>query len=97
MASIVFIAEAHAMIGHQVTAVGCCGIYDGVKIVGILERLKNGDAIVMIDHGSRRNVLPCLVNKNTLELKNGKCGSCDSVVSDAEAFNQVCFGCGKKV
>ena len=74
MASIVFIAEAHAMIGHKVKAVGCCGITDGVTIVGILERLENGDAIVLIDHGTRRNILPCLVNKNTLELANGKCG-----------------------
>lgn len=97
MASIVFIAEANAMIGHKVKAVGCCGMYNGITIVGILNRLENGDAIVMVDHGTRRNVLPCLVNKNTLELANGKCGNCEKVVSDSEAFNQTCFGCGKKV
>ena len=96
MASIVFISEANAMIGHKVKAIGCCGIYDGVSVVGILTRLENGDAIVMVDYGSRRNVLPCLVNKNTLELANGSCSNCENPISDAEAFNQVCFKCGKK-
>lgn len=97
MASIVFTEEANKKIGHKVKAVGCCGIYDGVTIFGILEKLQNGDAIVLVDHGVRRNVLPCLVNKNTLELVNGKCSNCEKVVSDSEAFNQVCFGCGNKV
>ena len=97
MASIVFIAEANEMIGHQVSAVGCCGIHDGVLIKGILNRLENGDAIVMVDHGARRNVLPCLVNKNTLKLANGKCKNCNNIVSNAEAFNETCFGCGKKL
>jgi hypothetical protein len=93
----VTIAEAKAMIGKEVRAEGCCGIADGKTIFGILDRLENGDAIVKISHGSRVHVLPCLANRNTLELKNGSCDSCDNAISDAEAFNQVCFGCGKKV
>lgn len=91
------IAEATKMIGHKVKAVGVCGITEGVTIVGILNRIENGDAVVKISHGDKGYVLPCLANKNTLELVNGSCEHCDNVITDAEAFNQVCFGCGKKV
>jgi hypothetical protein len=97
MAKIVTIAEVNEMIGHQVKAIGSCGIYDGVLVRGILKKLENNDVIVMLDHGSRRNVLPCSVNQNTLELVNGRCGNCNDIVSDAEAFNQTCLCCGKKL
>jgi hypothetical protein len=90
------IEEAKAMIGKRVRAVGCCGITDGVTITGTLDRLENGDAIVKITHGKRVDVLPCLVNRNTLELANGSCQHCDNALSDAEAFNKQCFECGKK-
>jgi len=93
----VTIAEATAMIGKEVRAEGCCGITDGVTIFGILDKLENGDAIVKISHGNRTHVLPCLANRNTLELKNGSCDSCGNVICDSQAFNEVCFGCGKKV
>ena len=93
----VTIEEAKGMIGKLVRAEGCCGMTDGVTIVGILDRLENGDVIVNITHGKREYVLPCLANRNTLELKNGSCDNCDNSISDAEAFNQVCFECGKKV
>ena len=93
---IVTIAEATKMIGHKVKAVGCCGMTDGVAITGILEKIENGDAIVLVDHGDRKAILPCLVNKNTLELANGSCKHCENTISDAEAFNEVCFDCGKK-
>jgi hypothetical protein len=94
---LVTIEEAKSMIGKKVKALGVCGITEGVTIVGILDRLEHGDAIVKISHGKKEYSLPCLANKNTLELVNGSCGHCDNALSDAEAFNQVCFECGKKV
>jgi hypothetical protein len=92
----VTIEEAKAMIGKEVRAEGCCGITDGVTIFGILDRIENGDAIVKISQGDRKHVLPCLAIRNTLELKNGSCQHCDNTISDAEAFNEQCFECGKK-
>jgi len=94
--ALVTIEEAKAMIGKKVKAEGVCGITNGVIVTGILDRLENGDAIVNITHGKKVNSLPCLVNKNTLELANGSCDHCDNAISDAEAFNDVCFQCGKK-
>jgi len=94
---LVTIEQAKKMIGKKVKALGVCGITDGVIVVGILDRLEGGDAIVKISHGSKEYSLPCLVNKNTLKLANGSCDNCDNAISDAEAFNQICFGCGKKV
>ena len=93
----VTITEAEAMIGKRVKAVGCCGITDGVNIVGTLDRMDNGDVIVKITYGSRVDILPCLAIRNTLELANGSCDNCDNAISDSEAFNQICFECGKKV
>jgi len=92
----VTIAEAKSMIGQRVRAVGCCGMTSGKTIFGTLDSLENGDAIVRITHGDNVDVLPCLVNRNTLELKNGSCQHCDNAISDAEAFNEQCFECGKK-
>jgi len=92
----VTIAEATVMIGERVRAVGCCGMTDGVTIVGTLDGLENGDAIVKITHGDKVDILPCLVNRNTLELVNGSCQHCNNTISDAEQFNEVCFECGKK-
>lgn len=91
------IAEVKEMMGKKVKAVGVCGITEGVTVTGILESLEHGDVIVRIPYGSKGNTIPCLANKNTLELANGSCDNCDNAISDAEAFNQVCFGCGKKV
>jgi len=94
---IVTIAEAKSMIGKLVKAEGTCGIKDGVTVFGILDRIEDGGAIVNITYGSREYSLPCLVDKNSLELKNGSCDNCGNVICDSQAFNQVCFGCGKKV
>lgn len=91
------IESVKGMIGKRVKAVGVCGITDGVTVTGVLESIQNGDVIVRIPQGSKGNTIPCLANKNTLELINGSCDNCDSAVSDAEAFNQICFNCGKKV
>jgi hypothetical protein len=91
MTRLITIEQATSMIGHKVRALGVCGIGEGVTVVGILEKLEHGDAIVLV------NRMPFLVNKNTLELVNGRCQNCENVISDAEAFNQVCFECGKKV
>ena len=92
------IEEAKSMIGKRVKAVGCCGVTDGVNIKGTLHSIEsNGDAIVKITRGSRIDFLPCLVDRNSLELENGSCDNCGNAISNAEAFNQVCFGCGNKV
>jgi hypothetical protein len=64
----VFLDEVNKMIGHQVSAIGCCGIHNGVLIKGILSKFENGEAIVLIDRGEGKFSLPCLVNENTLKL-----------------------------
>ena len=91
------IKDAEKMIGKRVQAVGTCGMKKDVTVFGILEEVENSDTIVQIPFGSKGHTIPCSVNINTLKLVNGTCDNCSSVISDAEAFNQVCFGCGKKV
>jgi hypothetical protein len=84
--------QLKSMIGKEVKAIGCCGIYDEHIVFGVLERFEFGGAIINLSNGQ-----PCLVNKYTLELKNGSCENCNNTLSDSEAFNQTCFECGKKV
>ena len=97
MSKIVFMEEARAMVGERVKAVGTCGEKKDIIVTGVLEKVDSSDTIVQIAFGSKGHTMPCSVNKNTLELVNGRCDSCNNTITDAEAFNQVCFGCGKKV
>jgi len=92
------IEEAESMIGERVKALGVCGQKDGITVIGTLKEIQPcGDAIVEIEYGKKNFPMKCLVNRFTLELVNGRCKNCNNTISDAEAFNQVCFGCGKKV
>lgn len=60
--------DQQRMIGMKVTAIGCCGMKDGVEVEGILEKIDNMGAIVRIKYGNISN-MPCLVNGATLRLK----------------------------
>jgi len=65
MAKIVLMKDANAMIGSLVSAVGTCGIGDGVTVNGILTQV-SPMPIVMVLKGKGHSQ-PYAVNKNTLE------------------------------
>ena len=79
MSKIVFMEEARAMVGERVKAVGTCGTHKDVTVVGVLEKVDNQDTIVQVAFGSNGNTIPCSVNKNTLELVNGRCDNCNDL------------------
>jgi len=65
------LAEQKALIGKRVTAVGCCGTKDGIGVEGILHKVDNFGAVVLISHGTRIDVMPALVNGGTIrEVKH---------------------------
>lgn len=69
MSKIVFLGEAKAMLGQIVTAIGCCGEKEGQMVKGMLTEITpHGDAIVSVPYGKKGHTIPCLVNRNTLEL-----------------------------
>jgi len=61
--------DQKAMIGKKVTAIGCCGMMDGVEVEGILDRIEPIGAIVNITYGKKNRTMPALVNGATLRLK----------------------------
>lgn len=65
---IVTIEKATAMIGKKVKAIGCCGMKEDIEVEGIMEKVDNFGAIVQIPFGRKGYTIPCLVNKNTLEV-----------------------------
>lgn len=62
MARMLLVAEIEEMLGKNVSAVGCCGMKDGVKVVGVFESYESGNAIVKVGE------LPVLVNEHTIKL-----------------------------
>ena len=58
--------ERQKMLGKKVTAIGCCGMKDGVKVDGVLSQL-SPYALVQVEQ-SNGHFMPCEVNEHTLEL-----------------------------
>ncbi len=58
--------EQTKMIGHVVTAVGCCGIKNDIEVEGVLTQV-SPYAIVEIKC-FKHSKLPCMVKNQTLKL-----------------------------
>jgi len=81
--------DQHDMIGKRVTAVGCCGTKDGIEIEGILHKVDQHGAVVLISFGKRVDCMPALVNGGTLRLKMETTHSFNDEQKMNELFNDL--------